>query len=234
MDVVRGDLVAQHAARLRIERLRYRQPARERAPSIENHQRRRGAFAPGQAANLDVRNEAAVGPDAVFIQAAPDALAQRHRIDVIDQHHRLAEHELRVQPQHGDLVEDYDGEDGADPHEQAVERRPRRGPRHQRLLLQPPVSQELIDQVQIEDEKAGAENVEEPREKSRRELNPHTLIRVYPSLRTPTAPAADRSSAGSAPRRSPARRRARARCSPRDAAYGWRARRRPCRWPVSW
>ena len=86
--------------------VRHDQPRRERAHPVDQHQRDLLPFAPGQPADPRVRDEPAVRPDAVLVEPAADPQAERQRVAVVDEHHRLAEHLDRVLPQHGQLVDD--------------------------------------------------------------------------------------------------------------------------------
>src|SRR4029077_16869698 len=48
-------------------------------------------LAPADAADLVVRNERRVGPDAILIEPATDAPGQRHEIAEVHEHHGFAE-----------------------------------------------------------------------------------------------------------------------------------------------
>src|SRR5262249_1308326 len=208
---------------------------------------------PADPADLVVRNERGVGPDPVFIEPPTDAARERHKVAEVHEHHRLAEG-LPVDDQHFEG----DQESGSDtkPERQAVIRRWRTRPEEQAAGLSPPIAYELDHQPRVGDEKSEAEHhqstcdevnatharilrkvakVVERLDGDRRSVPlvspPNPLGRGDSRTLRPiwTWRASGRSRNGSALHISRWRQRARGRCSPRGAAYGWPGRRTPRR-----
>ena len=213
-------------------------------------------FSPGHRPDFPVGHKAVLGPDAVGIKAAADAQAERQRVSVVEKHHRHAEDlrgaakqrrlgmfDLQGPDQDHGVVDQQHAQDDAQAQLHAVVPRFGAAPREDggRAALQEP---ERVDpDAQVRNQKSHAQDQEDPRG----DLDQHgpILIRrdglvftcrgwvASAGSRAP-APAWDRSSGGTGPRRCPPPRAACARRWPPGAGYGWPGCRTPCRWRASW
>ena len=82
------------------------------------------SLAPRDAADLAVGHEAVFRPDAVGVEAAPDAGGQRHRVAVVQEHHPLAEELPRRPLQEEELDHQQQAEGDAEGQRQPVVGRP--------------------------------------------------------------------------------------------------------------
>src|SRR5258706_9643810 len=164
MDVVFRDLVAQHAPGPGIVLRRDVEAACKIAHSRDDDEGHLLLpFAPFDAADFAVRDETAVRPDAVLVEAPRDVAAQRKQVRVVEEHHRLAEDapieaDAVIQPVEAiDVIEKNEAERDADRQLQRVVRRLRPAPREQRAAASPQILRVLEPEPPVRDEKPGAE-----------------------------------------------------------------------------
>src|SRR4030095_16448037 len=87
LDIVRRDLIAEQASGGGVMSARHDEPASEIPQTRHNDQRNLFPFPPRNGANLPVRNEPALRPDAVRVEPSSYPPAQGHEIPVIQKHH---------------------------------------------------------------------------------------------------------------------------------------------------
>jgi len=121
-----------------------------------DHDERDGmlALAPADPADLVVRDEHRVRPDAVLVKTAADAPVERDEVAVVEKHHDLPKRLLSREDQ---LVEDQDPQNHAEPQRHAIVRRRGARPDEQRVAPPPHESHVLQQQAGVRDEEAGAQ-----------------------------------------------------------------------------
>ena len=117
------------------------------------------AFAPADAPDLIVRNEARVGPDPILIEAAPDPAGQRNQVTEVHEHHRFAEG-LAMDDEN--LEGDQRAGRHAEGQRQTVIGRRRAAPDEDRPGPSASKSQQLEYQTSVRNQKSGAQQQKRP------------------------------------------------------------------------
>src|SRR4051812_14573622 len=157
VDVVGGDLVTEKSPHGAVVRFGNGQTAGERAHAIDQHQRRLLALPPRQAADFPIRNEAAVGPDPLLIEASPDLCTEWHRIRLVHEHRRFSEYIDDAHAQEGQLVDDEHAQHRTKHEDDPGEGMARTWPGEQCRMTQTAEAKELIEETEVGEEKAHAE-----------------------------------------------------------------------------
>ena len=152
---------------------------------------------PRQATDLAVRHIAAVGPNAVAIEAALDARGQRQQVPVVGEHHRHAE-QRRDRPGHAIRRNQQDhAEHDADREVDGEERRLGRRPRQHDVAPQAPPGKQLVADPQVDDDEERTQRDEGLPQRAGKLLGAHRASALVAAVSSAFAASSARDNVGS-------------------------------------
>src|SRR5262245_10470645 len=157
VDCVRLDLIAKQTSRLPVQISRDFQPLGDVLEVRNQHERDATLFLPRHGGDLCPSQEARVGPDAVAVKAPGNLRAERQRISVVDEHHRLAEQRLNGSMLYEQLEDEQQPEHHAERKAESVELRLLALPHEQSRSFSNSESNEIDDDQDVRNQEPDAE-----------------------------------------------------------------------------